>query len=40
MITANSNDVSGRVEEGFLALLMRGAGADEAIKIGRVAAGR
>ena len=40
MITANSNDVSGRVEEGFLALLMRGAGADEAIQIGRVAAGR
>ncbi len=40
MITANSNDVRGRVEEGFLALLMRGAGADEAIKIGRVEAGR
>ena len=40
MITANSNDVRGRVEEGFLALLMRGAGADEAIQIGRVAAGR
>jgi len=40
MITANSNDVSGRVEEGFLALLMRGAGANEAIQIGRVAAGR
>ena len=40
MITANSNDVSGRVEEGFLALLMRGAGADEAIQIGRVTAGR
>ncbi len=40
MITANSNDVSGRVEEGFLALLMQGANADEAIEIGRAAAGR
>ncbi len=40
MITANSNDVTGRVEEGFLALLMQGVGADEAIEIGRAAAGR
>ncbi len=40
MITANSSDVTGRVEEGFLALLMQGANADEAIEIGRAAAGR
>ncbi len=40
MITANSNDVAGRVEEGFLALLMQGASADQAIEIGRAAAGR
>lgn len=40
MITANSNNVTGRVVEGFLALLMQGASADEAIEIGRAAAGR
>ena len=40
MITANAGDVAGRVGEGFLALLMQGAGADEAIEVGRAAAGR
>lgn len=40
MLTANSQDVEKRVKEGFLALLMNGPAADEAIKIGRAAAGR
>ena len=40
MLTANAKDVEQRVKEGFLALLMMGAQADEAIKIGRAAAGR
>jgi hypothetical protein len=40
MLTANVKDVETRVKEGFLALLMQGAQADEAIKIGRSAAGR
>jgi 2-keto-3-deoxy-L-rhamnonate aldolase RhmA len=40
MLTANSGDVEKRVKEGFLALLMQGASADEAIKVGRSAAGR
>jgi 2-keto-3-deoxy-L-rhamnonate aldolase RhmA len=40
MLTANAKDVETRVKEGFLALLMQGAMADEAIKIGRAAAGR
>ncbi len=40
MLTANAQDVEKRIKEGFLALLMQGAGADEAIKIGRAAAGR
>ena len=40
MLTANSQDVEKRIKEGFLALLMQGAQADEAIKIGRAAAGR
>jgi 2-keto-3-deoxy-L-rhamnonate aldolase RhmA len=40
MLTANAKDVEQRVKEGFLALLMQGAQADEAIKIGRAAAGR
>ena len=35
MLTANAKDVETRVKEGFLALLMQGAQADEAIKIGR-----
>jgi len=40
MITANSQDVEKRIKEGFLGLLMQGAQADEAIKIGRAASGR
>mgnify|MGYP001606029969 FL=1 len=40
MLTANAKDVETRVKEGFLALLMQGAQADEAIKIGRAAARR
>jgi 2-keto-3-deoxy-L-rhamnonate aldolase RhmA len=40
MLTANSQDVEKRIKEGFLGLLMQGASADEAIKIGRAAAGR
>lgn len=40
MLTANAKDVEQRLKEGFNALLMQGAQADEAIKIGRAAAGR
>jgi 2-keto-3-deoxy-L-rhamnonate aldolase RhmA len=40
MLTASPDDVEKRVKEGFLALLMQGPRADEAIKIGRAAAGR
>lgn len=40
MITANTGDVAARVDQGFLALLMSGPSADEAIRIGREAAGR
>ncbi len=40
MITAGTGDVEQRVGEGFLALLMQGAAADDAIRLGRVAAGR
>ena len=40
MLTANAKDVEQRVKEGFLALLMQGAQADEAITIGRAAAKR
>lgn len=40
MLTANPQDVEKRVKEGFLALLMQGPAADEAIRIGRAAAGR
>ena len=40
MITANSRDIEERVQQGFLALLMQGADADETILIGRAAAGR
>lgn len=40
MLTANAKDVEQRVKEGFLALLMQGAQADEAITLGRAAAGR
>lgn len=40
MITANAGDIEGRIQEGFLALLMQGDEADEIIRIGRAAAGR
>lgn len=40
MLTANTRDVEQRVKEGFTALLMNGPQADEAIKLGRAAAGR
>ncbi len=40
MLTANAKDVEERIKEGFLGLLMQGQGADEAIAIGRKAAGR
>jgi len=40
MLTANTQDVAQRVREGFLALLMQGARADEAITLGLAAAGR
>jgi 2-keto-3-deoxy-L-rhamnonate aldolase RhmA len=40
MLTANPQDVEKRVKEGFLALLMQGPTADDAIRLGRAAAGR
>jgi hypothetical protein len=40
MLTANTQDVAQRVKEGFLALLMQGPTADEAIRAGRAVAGR
>ena len=40
MLTATAADITPRVEQGFLALLMQGAAADETIKIGRAAAKR
>ena len=40
MITANADDIGRRVREGFLGLLMLGDNADEAIRLGREAAGR
>lgn len=40
MITAGVDDVERRIDEGFLGLLMSGPEADEAIRIGREAAGR
>jgi 2-keto-3-deoxy-L-rhamnonate aldolase RhmA len=40
MLTANTQDVAQRVREGFRALLMQGARADEAITLGRAAGGR
>lgn len=40
MITANSDDVAQRIEEGFLGLLMNGTEADAHITVGRAAAGR
>ncbi len=40
MITANTQDVAQRIDEGFLGLLMAGPEADDAIRAGRAAAGR
>lgn len=40
MLTANSRDVEQRIREGFLGLLMQGAEADAAIRIGRATAAR
>jgi len=40
IITANSDDVARRIDEGFLGLLMRGPDADAAIRVGRAAVGR
>ncbi len=40
MITATPATIAGRVAEGYLALLLSGGSADEAIRIGREAAGR
>ncbi len=40
MLTFNAQDADERVKEGFLALLTQGPTADEAIKVGRAAAGR
>lgn len=40
MITANAGDIERRVREGFLGLLMQVGGAEEAIRLGRQAAGR
>jgi 2-keto-3-deoxy-L-rhamnonate aldolase RhmA len=40
MLTANTQDVAQRVKQGFLALLMQGPTADQAIRAGRAAAGR
>lgn len=40
MLTASQKDVEQRVKEGFLALLMQGATADDTIRLGRAAAGR
>lgn len=40
MLTFNAQDAEKRVKDGFLALLTQGPAADEAIRIGRAAAGR
>jgi 2-keto-3-deoxy-L-rhamnonate aldolase RhmA len=40
MLTANTEDIAQRVRQGFLALLVQGPTADQAITIGRAAAGR
>lgn len=40
MITANAGDIERRVGEGFLGLLMQVGGAEDAIRLGRQAAGR
>jgi hypothetical protein len=40
MLTFNAQNAEKRVKEGFLALLTQGKAADDAIKVGRAAAGR
>ena len=40
MLTFTAQDAEQRIKEGFLALLTQGANADDAIKVGRAAAGR
>jgi hypothetical protein len=40
MLTANAQNVAQRVADGYLALLFQGAAADDAIRVGRAAAGR
>jgi hypothetical protein len=40
MLTANAQNVRQRVADGYLALLFQGGGADDAIRIGKQAAGR
>jgi 2-keto-3-deoxy-L-rhamnonate aldolase RhmA len=40
MLTATTQDVEKRVNEGFLGILAQGQNADEAVKLGRAAAGR
>jgi hypothetical protein len=40
MITANTESVADRVNEGFLGLLVYGSTANEVIRLGRAAAGR
>ena len=40
MLTFTAQDAAQRVSEGFLALLTQGTNADDAIKVGRAAAGR
>jgi hypothetical protein len=40
MLTANAGSIEQRVKQGFLALLIQGPGSDDAIKLGRAAAGR
>ncbi|MFK7865365.1 MAG: aldolase/citrate lyase family protein [Pseudohongiellaceae bacterium] len=40
MITASTESVAGRVEEGFLGLLVYGPSANDVIRLGRAAAGR
>lgn len=40
MLTTSTRDVEQRVKQGFLALVAQGQNADEAIRIGRIAAGR
>jgi hypothetical protein len=40
MLTANAQNVRQRVADGYLALLFQGGGADDAIRVGRQAAGR